>query len=522
MFLQSIGESSAAKKNNKGDEDDDIIHIPGFDYSDLVEKYKNSLVGRMFHSEGRSIDTLIAFMPRARIWDVEGKVQGINLGNGKFQFDFKKEEDLLKVLAKRPCHFNQWSFSLERWEPNIRDDFPNKMLFWIKVSGVPTHYRKTETYQGIGDAIGDVKVVDTDGERIQVSLNGDKPLQFERRVGFDNGDVVKVSLWNLIPRKRAASEERAHQKPPVKRRLDDYIPPHEENHSRDLRKDIQYRRESRSKGIWNRLEDTRKIIYPRHRERYQPYESKQNYQRRNHYEDSYTSSSKEQRYFKDSEVSRRGTRKDDRVDRTSRLNNTFGSDSQRTISEPLRFDRSYPTRKEYHDSRLQKDYHSRNEESRRWSKKESATKNDWVGHGRSQWRVKSTNALAPPSQIGIGQEDNEAKIHQTPTPNEVNQQMDKEKDSLGLAHRVSNLQIQDNRNGRIDEDVSDDIERENLGVPTEEEEYNAYEEELEVNAMDEEMADNVYGEDLEENAMDAELVDNDDLLDEEEFGEDES
>lgn len=134
-------------------EDEEIIKVPPFDFTDLVEKYKLSLVGRMFHQDGRSVDALINHMPKCRIWDVEGRVRGKNLGNNKFQFDFDKEEDLQKVLLRRPCHFNKWSFSLERWIPTIKEDFPNSMMLWVTVMGVPTHYKKDETYRSIGGAL---------------------------------------------------------------------------------------------------------------------------------------------------------------------------------------------------------------------------------------------------------------------------------------------------------------------------------------------------------------------------------
>lgn len=52
----------------------EIIKIRSFDYSDLIEKFKFSLVGRKFHNDGRSTKGLMAFMKRSRIWDVEGRV----------------------------------------------------------------------------------------------------------------------------------------------------------------------------------------------------------------------------------------------------------------------------------------------------------------------------------------------------------------------------------------------------------------------------------------------------------------
>ena len=36
--------------------------------------------------------------------------------------------------------------------------------------------------------------VDVDGGRVRVYVNADEPLQFERRAGFANGDVIRVTL----------------------------------------------------------------------------------------------------------------------------------------------------------------------------------------------------------------------------------------------------------------------------------------------------------------------------------------
>lgn len=174
--------------------EEEIIRVPAFDNSDLIAKFKLTLVGRMFHSDGRSVEALLKHMPKRRIWDVEGRVRGTNLGNNKFQFDFDKEEDLQKVLQRRPCHFNKWSFSLEQWIPTIKEDFPNTLALWASVSGIPIHYKKWETYESIGKALGSFDTADVEGGRVRVIINGDMPLKFECKVGFDNGDVVKALI----------------------------------------------------------------------------------------------------------------------------------------------------------------------------------------------------------------------------------------------------------------------------------------------------------------------------------------
>ncbi|KAG2281123.1 hypothetical protein Bca52824_052343 [Brassica carinata] len=98
------------------------------------------------------------------------------------------------VLNKRPCHFNHWIFALERWEPSTSDNFPNTVPFWVKVTGVPVHYWNDQTFDEIAKALGKRLTLDATNARLQVSIDAEKPLQFERRVGFPNGDIGKVSL----------------------------------------------------------------------------------------------------------------------------------------------------------------------------------------------------------------------------------------------------------------------------------------------------------------------------------------
>ncbi|KAH0926396.1 hypothetical protein HID58_018652 [Brassica napus] len=46
----------------------------------------------------------------------------------------------------------------------------------------------------IGRALGEVDTVDVENGRVRVVVNADEPLQFERKAGYANGDIIKVSL----------------------------------------------------------------------------------------------------------------------------------------------------------------------------------------------------------------------------------------------------------------------------------------------------------------------------------------
>lgn len=101
---------------------------------------------------------LISNMPK--IWKLEEKVVGTDLGFGKFQFDFKKEEDMEGVLKLQPFHFDYWMLSLARWQPKKSLLYPFEIPFWVRVIGVPAEFKTEPTSESIGNAIGRMVAVD--------------------------------------------------------------------------------------------------------------------------------------------------------------------------------------------------------------------------------------------------------------------------------------------------------------------------------------------------------------------------
>lgn len=179
---------------NQLEEEDEVVILPHVDNSALIDRYKLSLVGRMFHRDGRSVETAIALLPKENIWNVAGRVRGIPLGNSRFQFDFDSERDLQKILKRRPCHFNKWSFALERWEPHLGDVFPNTMNFWIHTEGIPSQYWMPEIFRNFGNSLGVVRAVDAPMARIQVTIKADEPLRFRKKTQIPTGELIWVSL----------------------------------------------------------------------------------------------------------------------------------------------------------------------------------------------------------------------------------------------------------------------------------------------------------------------------------------
>lgn len=98
-------------------------------------------------------------------------------------------------MEKRPYFFDQWMFPLERWVPSVRSDFPSTMVFTVFIDGIPYHYLKEQTVKGIGGKIGELISWKVKPAKVRVSVECDKPLQFERSVQFSaTGDEVAVSF----------------------------------------------------------------------------------------------------------------------------------------------------------------------------------------------------------------------------------------------------------------------------------------------------------------------------------------
>lgn len=138
---------------------------------------------------------MVTLLPKEHIWDVEGRVRGVSLGDSQFQFFFESEADLRKILNKRPCHFNKWSFALERWEPNSGPSFPDSMTFWVRTEGLPAEFWEEEALKNFGRSLGVVHRVDPTNGRFQLSVKGDIPLRFNKNAQLPSGEVVRVKLF---------------------------------------------------------------------------------------------------------------------------------------------------------------------------------------------------------------------------------------------------------------------------------------------------------------------------------------
>ena len=160
----------------------------------LLQKHSLTLIGRVTNPSSQKVQNLLPFFTEK--WSTESRPVGSDLGQGMFQFQFEREEDLLKVLEKRPYNYARWMVIVQRWEPTTAPDFPSLIPFWIKVQGVPVHLWTEETIQTVGKNIG----VYEDAEisslnfRMRVHINGRLPLITSSIIEYPNGDEVVAKL----------------------------------------------------------------------------------------------------------------------------------------------------------------------------------------------------------------------------------------------------------------------------------------------------------------------------------------
>lgn len=136
------------------------ITVAHFNNTALLQSCAKTLLGRCMNPVKQNMAALLTKLPK--IWNLEGKVTGKDLGLGKFQFEFEEVEDIEGVLQLQPYHFDYWMIAVAKWQPKRDLNFPAEIPFWVRVLGIPKEYRTAEAFESIGDAIGQTVKVDLD------------------------------------------------------------------------------------------------------------------------------------------------------------------------------------------------------------------------------------------------------------------------------------------------------------------------------------------------------------------------
>ncbi|KAG2253624.1 hypothetical protein Bca52824_083760 [Brassica carinata] len=137
------------------------ITVPQFDNSELIASYSKTLIGRCMNPQKQDMKIFLFLLPR--IWNVEGRVAGVDLELGRFQFNFDLEEDISRTI-------------------------------WVRVMDIPLQFRAAPIFQSVGEALGQVQgQLDLVGGRVCVELDGFKPLIFSVSIELEEGVEIMVT-----------------------------------------------------------------------------------------------------------------------------------------------------------------------------------------------------------------------------------------------------------------------------------------------------------------------------------------
>lgn len=111
QLLGTVGVS----RNGEGTRKRLKISVAHFDNTELIKSCSKVLLGRCMNPAKQEMSALLTKLPK--IWNLEDQMVGTDLGLGKFQFDFQREEDIEGVLKLQPYHFDYWMIAVAKWQP---------------------------------------------------------------------------------------------------------------------------------------------------------------------------------------------------------------------------------------------------------------------------------------------------------------------------------------------------------------------------------------------------------------------
>lgn len=169
-----------------------LVRVPESDITELVERNKLTLIGRVTNPTIQKTRALVDFF--LQHWNVAGRITGRDLGPTLFQFGFETEKHLQTILSKAPYHFKKWMIILQKWEPIVSNTFPNNIPFWINIHGIPLHYWNDQTIDAIGPVLGHIETKDADKARLRVAVNGLQPLIMKMDLQLPSKEVVEIEM----------------------------------------------------------------------------------------------------------------------------------------------------------------------------------------------------------------------------------------------------------------------------------------------------------------------------------------
>ncbi|KAF3593976.1 hypothetical protein DY000_02025904 [Brassica cretica] len=181
-------------------EEGEMVDISEIENDDLIEENSLSVVVRCLNPSAHKVGGLVKALPPIR--GLKDRVHGRGVGENRVQFIFQFEQDLHHVLTRGPWFVNGWIVSLDQWSPNPGPYFLKRILFWIRIRGLPIHPLKKQAVESLIGPLGKIEKIELHAKnsssveyiRALVWINTEEPLQFRRIARFKSGEVIPTEL----------------------------------------------------------------------------------------------------------------------------------------------------------------------------------------------------------------------------------------------------------------------------------------------------------------------------------------
>ena len=150
-------------------DEEEIIPISDEGRVQAMESCSLSLIGKFLTC--KPFNKRAAKTTLRKAWGLENSLQIIEVGPNLFQFKFKTEFDMARILQDGPWSFDNQLLLLQRWQKgmtvgNIRLEHAS---LWIQIWGAPFDMVSPQVAREVGNRIG--RVEEVEGQRRQDELN---------------------------------------------------------------------------------------------------------------------------------------------------------------------------------------------------------------------------------------------------------------------------------------------------------------------------------------------------------------
>lgn len=177
-------------------EEEEAVFLSAEDVKESKRECLSSLIGKVITHKGVHDGGLKSAIDFA--WGFPKGLRVIELGEGRYQFMFAQEMDMLKVLTGGPWLYNNQLLVLLRWRIGMKmeDLYFGECPFWIQLRNVPLECLSVEVGRKLMKVFGDVQEVSI------VQLNGNQGRCLRVKVELDitrplpRGKHASTAEWN--------------------------------------------------------------------------------------------------------------------------------------------------------------------------------------------------------------------------------------------------------------------------------------------------------------------------------------